>query len=175
MHLLFFALTAAASAAQFADRELPVCIDRNTPEVVDASAQAARIFASIGVKVRWMTPATCDRSTGTVTVEFSYRRPMHRGTLGYATPYAGRRVVLMGDNLHDRRSYVASSRLAYTLVHEIAHVVQGIARHSETGIMKANWEPGDDAAMRNGSLQFASIDVELIRAGLNAEVARRTK
>jgi len=40
-----------------------------------------------------------------------------------------------------------SALLAYVLVHEITHVVQGVNRHSQTGVMKAHWSTEDQTAI----------------------------
>jgi hypothetical protein len=58
--------------------------------------------------------------------------------------------------------------MAPVLVHEITHVLEGIERHSATGIMKARWNDRDYFEMRQGSLGFAQEDVDLIYAGLKA-------
>jgi len=40
-----------------------------------------------------------------------------------------------------------SSVLAHVLVHEVTHILQGIPRHSESGVMKAQWDSNDFAQM----------------------------
>jgi hypothetical protein len=56
--------------------------------------------------------------------------------------------------------------LAHVLAHEIGHALQGQNRHSETGIMKAQWTVGDSRAMQDGPPPFTPFDVGLIRAGM---------
>jgi hypothetical protein len=58
--------------------------------------------------------------------------------------------------------------LAHVLVHEITHVLEGIDRHSATGIMKAHWNYNDYLEMRRKPLPFAHEDVNLIYDGLKA-------
>ena len=53
-----------------------------------------------------------------------------------------------------------------SLVHEITHVLQGIDRHSDSGVMKALWTAQDYFQMRVEALPFAPEDVELIHLGL---------
>jgi hypothetical protein len=60
--------------------------------------------------------------------------------------------------------------LGYVLVHEITHNLQGIARHSKTGIMKPRWTPRDYVDMGVRQLHFERIDIELIYAGLGHKV-----
>jgi hypothetical protein len=48
------------------------------------------------------------------------------------------------------------------LVHEVSHILEGVSRHSDSGVMKARWTGNDFA------LGFAQMDVELIHEGLDA-------
>ena len=57
----------------------------------------------------------------------------------------------------------ANTVLAHVLAHEITHVLEGVARHSDTGIMKAVWSPADYRQMKFHPLPFAPEDVDLIR------------
>ena len=57
-------------------------------------------------------------------------------------------------------------RFAHVLVHEITHLLQGIDRHSDTGVMKAHWTGRDFVDMRSSPLPFTGYDVDLIYAGL---------
>ena len=54
--------------------------------------------------------------------------------------------------------------LAHVLVHEITHIVEGVNRHSETGIMKAHWDGCDHQLIRSSSLPFAEEDLRMIHA-----------
>jgi hypothetical protein len=56
------------------------------------------------------------------------------------------------------------------MAHELAHVLEGISRHSDSGIMKASWDLRDYEQMTARPLSFGDADAALIRAGL----ARRT-
>ena len=49
-------------------------------------------------------------------------------------------------------------------MHEITHVLEGVNRHSETGIMKAHWDTMDWRTMRHSFLPFADEDLRLIHA-----------
>lgn len=59
--------------------------------------------------------------------------------------------------------------LAHVLVHEITHILEGIDRHSESGVMKAQWTVEDYRAMADKPLPFAAIDVDLIQRGLASQ------
>jgi hypothetical protein len=52
------------------------------------------------------------------------------------------------------------------MVHEITHLLQGVTRHSDTGVMKARWTGTDFGGMRVTPLPFTRQDVELIYSGL---------
>ncbi|MCX6629969.1 MAG: hypothetical protein NTW28_20320 [Candidatus Solibacter sp.] len=55
---------------------------------------------------------------------------------------------------------------AHVLVHEIAHVLQRIDRHSDSGVMKAHWSQADYEVMARKPLPLAAEDIILIRRGL---------
>jgi hypothetical protein len=50
-------------------------------------------------------------------------------------------------------------------------MLQGIARHSDTGLMKAFWTKDDYVRMEGSSLTFTPDDIELIHFGLQTRVA----
>jgi hypothetical protein len=58
--------------------------------------------------------------------------------------------------------------LSHVLAHEITHMLQGMSRHSKTGIMKAQFTPSDYSEMAMKSLSFADEDILLIQIGLKA-------
>jgi len=60
---------------------------------------------------------------------------------------------------------------AYVLAHELAHAMQGVARHAESGIMKAHRSNEDYQDMFFHNLVFTTNDVELIHRGLAPQTA----
>jgi len=64
--------------------------------------------------------------------------------------------------------------LAYTLAHEITHILEGITRHSRHGIMKAHWDREDRFQIALGNLEFAPEDVDLIYRGLVGRISAST-
>lgn len=72
--------------------------------------------------------------------------------------------------LHDHRS-VAEVATAYVLAHELAHVMQGVDRHSESGILKAHWSAQDLKEMAFQKLAFTTFDIGLIHEGLARQMA----
>ena len=74
------------------------------------------------------------------------------------------------------RMYRPAERLfAYTLRRTpTGHVLEGVSRHSDRGVMKARWEPADFRAMASRPLPFAAIDVLLIQAAMQHPPAGAT-
>jgi hypothetical protein len=90
-----------------------------------------------------------------------------------AMPYAasGVRIVIFYDRVEPllRGHHAPQAKiLGYVLAHEIAHVLQGIARHSDTGIMRARWLENDFKQMGIGALTFTGEDIQLIRHRLDS-------
>ena len=56
--------------------------------------------------------------------------------------------------------------LGHVIAHEVTHILQGVARHSESGVMKAQWTGADYREMTWEPLQFTDDDVMLIHSGL---------
>jgi hypothetical protein len=52
------------------------------------------------------------------------------------------------------------------MAHEIAHVLEGVSRHSADDVMKEQWDDHDRHEMTFRTLPFATIDTELILAAL---------
>ena len=71
---------------------------------------------------------------------------------------------------YDRIKYkpAPAELLAHVMVHEITHILQGISRHSDNGIMKANWSGEEFQRMRYKPLSFTEEDVVLTHRGLEA-------
>jgi hypothetical protein len=74
--------------------------------------------------------------------------------------------------LFDRIKQIAGSAvevltlLAHVMTHEITHLLQGISRHSQTGVMKAYWDTHDFLQMAENPLPLAPEDIDLIQRGL---------
>jgi len=50
--------------------------------------------------------------------------------------------------------------------------LEGTNAHAPAGVMKAHWNGQDYDAMERKPLEFTSLDVEMIRDGLNLRKAR---
>ena len=71
------------------------------------------------------------------------------------------------------RTSLGGVAAGYVLAHDLAHAMQGAARHSESGILKPNWSSEDCQARVFHKLAFSPLDIELIHRGLAVQRARR--
>jgi hypothetical protein len=150
--------------------KLTVCLQVRTVErlMIRPLAQelAARMFTGIGISLEWMAwgPA-CESSQAPVFIELSSGPPdgSSPDALAFALPNQSHITVFL-DRIQSMEC--PAIVLAHVIAHEITHVVQGIARHSDTGVMKAHWDSKDMFAMRNRPLPFAREDVILLYIGL---------
>jgi hypothetical protein len=63
-----------------------------------------------------------------------------------------------------------SELLGNVLAHELTHALEGVARHSSEGLMKATWSGREYAQMVDRHpLAFAAVDRELLRAHFQKE------
>jgi hypothetical protein len=91
--------------------------------------------------------------------------------LATARPYAesGVRIVIFYDRVVPLLRWKHAPQatiLGYVLAHEIAHVLQGIARHSTTGIMRVRWTENDFMQMGLGVFSFTNEDIQLMQRHL---------
>jgi hypothetical protein len=146
----------------------------------DGQEAASNIFAGIRIQLVWTgrtqrvsnPVAGCmgEPATHDLAVEIVPHAPASFSdvALAMALPYAdsGVRIVIFYDRVDPLlrgHNAPAATILGYVLAHEIAHVLQGIARHSETGIMRARWTDNDFKQMGIRVLMFTAEDVQLMR------------
>jgi hypothetical protein len=143
--------------------------------VTQAKTITTRMFAEIGVGIEWRHSANCDTTLGeSLIVQFSTGVPEEQfpGALAYSRLADGVHIEVF----YDRVSRAVEPRrvpalLAHVLAHEIAHMLEGISRHSAEGVMKAHWDERDFLQMSDKPLPFASEDVELIRRSARKRTA----
>jgi hypothetical protein len=130
---------------------------------------ASRAFQSIGVRLMWRqgTPPKpleggCDQIIE-LQIDLVAPESYPPSTMAYATPRAtsGTRIHVFYDRV-SRLSPDAPNLFGYVLAHEIAHVLQGKARHSGEGIMKPHWDGSDYSLMGVYGLRFTDEDAALI-------------
>lgn len=154
-----------------------VCMetDRNIPG--GTRELASEMFASIGVRIDWRKSPSCPVGAGAIVVRLCYGAPDNPvpNDLALARPYEGTHIVVFPDRVQkvQKLNCVRGPKLlADVLVHEITHILQGICRHSATGVMKARWEENDYFEMSRKPLPFAQEDIDLIYYGLKVRQAR---
>jgi len=168
------------SAAVAAQRKVTVCIDRMDTLVAPgfvlmAQALASRMFADIGVTTEWHGVRGCPAQGILITLGHDTPESLQRGTLAYALPYEGTHIQVFYDRIVGQ--YInpqVPKVLGHVLAHEITHILQGVNRHSASGVMKAHWGPDDLAAMAWEPLRFEAHDIDLIYLGLAGRAAGTT-
>ena len=137
-----------------------------------ATAEASAIFAGIGVRIAWKagTPRREQRNCGIIvlSVEEFAPRDLDPGVRGVTELNDGS-ITVFYDRIRPMLTNwpsLVSTLLAQVFAHEIGHSLQGLSRHSESGIMKPHWTVADYRAMQDGRLRFTPLDAGLIRAGV---------
>ena len=157
-----------------------VCVEQSThaAEVSDAATVARRLFKSVGVNLEWHAGERFCENQGERVIRVSLStntpRSLRPDALAYALPYEGVHIQVFFDRILGADPKLLPSLLAHVIVHEITHILQGIDRHSASGIMKARWDTADYMRMKRGQLQFTGADLEIIHAGLANWEAKET-
>jgi len=142
------------------------------------------IYSEIGIRVVWKearsAPAGCAKQPGhmQVVVEMQWQHSAIRSDTAMAVSYPGSTqgpcVTLLMNRLKpeiERNPLRTGFLLGHVLAHEIGHVLQGVARHSETGVMKSAWSLHETSHMwANARLQFTAYDAKLILDALRFPV-----
>ena len=173
------AMTAVVGMTAPAERTVTVYVHNglNTRGVLYSGQQrAAKMFAEAGVRLDWRTGGPSgDQAKREPVIVVSLEEHAPAGyspeALASAKVYEGVHITVFWDRVEGLSRFAPPAVvLAHVLVHEITHILQGIDRHSESGVMKSRWTPEDYRAMAIKPLRFTPLDVELIQLGL----ARRT-
>ena len=152
--------------------------------LLQAEATATRMFAGIGLKLRWRerrpgrsgeaagSPCAAGR-TKEIGVRMAARKPATASSEAFASanPYAreDEQITLFYGELHEATRHqprLEPMVMAHILVHELTHVLQGVARHSEAGVMQAHWTPRDYADMERNPLKFTGDDTDLVHLAM---------
>jgi hypothetical protein len=176
----------SAYARHFEEKPLPrvrAYVDNGAipPRVLHlAEGIADGMFATAGVRIEWQghAPEGSRLPGGALAIGLAARAPANflPGALAFTRVYEGVHIEVFCDRLERLApgTETEAPLLAHVLVHEITHMLEGIDRHSETGVMKAHWNARDYAEMATNPLPFASIDLTLIQLGLAARVRERS-
>jgi len=173
--LVVAAASLRASAPPPQSQPLTICMGMTIGNLVienEARKVASDIFAGIGVKIRWRGDDRCPSEAISISLSRDTPASLHPGALAYALPYERIQIVALLDRVKHAAPYDSGCLLGYTLAHEVAHILEGVARHSRSGIMKAQWGTEDFVAMGQHRLGFAGQDVLLIYQGLDQRELR---
>jgi hypothetical protein len=143
-----------------------------------AEAIADSMFAAAGVRIEWHGHSSESRLPGgALAIGLALNTPAHLlpGALAFARVYEGVHIDVFCDRLERMApgAAMAAPLLAHVLVHEITHMLQGVDRHSGSGVMKPCWTGPDYAEMASNSLPFTPEDIVLIQQGLAARAAAK--
>jgi hypothetical protein len=171
-------LRIAAGQAQ-AEPTVVICLvaDPNRQIMSAAETLANQIFTSIRVTIRWHESPVCPAAPEVpvfMVIRTATPKTYFPDALGVALPLEGSHAWVFYDRVQRavRDDKHLTALLAHVMVHEIAHVLQGINRHSESGILKANWSEREIAQMAVLPLAFTPTDATLIHMGIED---RRTR
>ena len=167
-------MTTGALKAERANKEMPIVEVSQSginpdPLLMKGRAAATVVMQGIGIKLQWRSEQECRRSTNCITISvLSNSLPDDQpGALAYAKVYQGKQIVVFGDRVLDSiESRRAPILLGHVIAHEIVHVLQGVARHSESGLMKAHWTGRDYGEMTRKPLPVTELDQLLIGNGI---------
>ena len=142
---------------------------------------ATEVYSTIQIRLEWrqgVEPA--DQKAGEkIGIQFDAVVPeaFHPGALAFATPYgnSGTRIHILFDRVFKMGGTprLAGALLGHVMAHEITHVLEAIARHSDTGVMKAHWDDHDLEQMAVRPLPFDPLDVQLVHQGLEKRATQR--
>ena len=169
---MIVAMAAAVGMGSRTGQKVTVYVE-DTPVVpaaalVQARHLATEIFAGAGVRIDWRSghPSNVKlHDEQAIVVSMALNTPANYlpGALASAQVYEGVQITVFWDRVEQPvRPAPAYVILGHVLVHEITHLLQGINRHSESGIMKARWTHRDYAAMAWKPLPFTPHDIFLL-------------
>lgn len=185
MMMAALAAAPAALAETGGPGAVTVCVDALTHTSASAGAGyavrlAAAIFGDAGVSVRWTYGRRCPADRAAIRISFESGRPdsFKPEAIAYAFLEGGHiegsQIVVMTDRVKrfaDKKVMGdGNDALACVMAHEVGHILEGIARHSKAGIMKAVFDDEDAYRIMRRTLQFDAYDVELMQNG----IARRS-
>jgi len=136
------------------------------------------IYRRIGVDIEWR----CAHSSFEREIDIRFVKSAAKGrspaALAFTAPSEGRTVWILLSRLHQLPEANREQVIGFLMAHEMGHLLQGVARHSARGIMKASWTAHDLYLMAKETLNFEPEDIDLIHRGLRqrmiAQVPRET-
>jgi hypothetical protein len=168
-------MAAGARGKSGTERQVAVYLDNSivVPFLVRGQAErlASKMFAGIGVTLNFRSAPKASE-TEVIVIEFVDITPARLlpGAWADARTYEGVHIRVFWDRL--RLPRCSPQLLAHVMVHEITHILQGVARHSAEGIMNLRWTDEERSALERKPLGFTEADVDLIHRGMDARGAR---
>ncbi|MCX6628534.1 MAG: hypothetical protein NTW28_12985 [Candidatus Solibacter sp.] len=178
----FLLCGAAAARTRVPDAQPDVLVCVRDDVFMSGGAVAARaektataMFTAIGVRVAWTVEGEDGGGAAGVVLHLHIADRAQPGVreraMAYAYPYAGeaKLITIIWDRVRAAERTVpglAAALLAHVMAHEITHVLQGVSRHSATGVMKPAWTLTDCQAMYRKPLPFTPEDARLVDLGL---------
>lgn len=159
---------AFAGPKQFA--RVTVCVDGQRA-VAAAEPVAWSIFHSAGVTIEWHGIRACPADGIVITLRAETPASLRPGSLAFAQPYEGTHIEIFYDRIERLSGDKTSLVLSHVIAHEVTHILQGVARHSESGIMKASFTAADVRQMLVKPLPFTADDIDMIRMGVEKREA----
>ena len=142
-----------------------------------ARQRASEMLRSAGIRIVWRFGepdyAACCKPQ--LVLEYGTDNSQAPDVMAYAFPYGNgsRGIKILYHRIVAKRRR-PEKVLAHVIVHEVTHMLQGLARHSDTGIMKAHWGPEDYQQMEESPLAFTAEDIELIQLGVAKRLAQHS-
>ena len=123
-----------------------VTVCMGTPVAAARAAQAitSEIFERIAVRIDWRNSDNCPANGIAITFRMDTDPELMPGTLAYAMPFQGvticvfyDRIRTFGERIGNFGYMIETGLLGHVLAHEIGHILEGLSRHAEAGVMKA--------------------------------------
>ena len=185
MPLIFSLILATSLADQpVLDVYLPHFNDRQANRSFGrARAIVDAAYAEIGLRVTWhftaSLPPDCVKGPMRRQIVFELLTGPATGrsatALAAAKPYSqqGPCITLLMDRFQasaEQNPETTGMLMGHVIAHEIGHVLQGVDRHSETGLMKERWSAQEIKEMWRTRLRFTPYDAELILASFGNDL-----
>lgn len=173
---------AAAGAASARNIEVhtgtvvPVCVEtlnsNDWGRMSQAEGIASKMFAAAELTIRWQSRESCPADGIRISLSLHSGESDHPHAFAYALPVEGVHIVLFWDRITNAGERALPYLAAHVLVHEVTHILQGVSRHSDSGVMKAIFTGTDIEDMQTHPLPFTTEDLQLIQQGIEARRAR---
>ncbi len=154
-----------------------------------AQTRASQLLAEAGIRLKWRSGKIREgeEAAHVIPLKFVMEAPENlskRELVLAETTFSGTggAIAMFDDRITFWLSFCLPADrwkvLGHILAHEIVHVLEGIPRHSETGLMKACWTAQDLRSITGAGMGMAGEDQRLLRRlfsrtpGIESEVER---